>query len=446
MPQTTVEDTFTCTMAPRTATRATLHKRRYTSDSALQAEWQGIWTRCWLFSGLVSDLADSGDYFVYQIGRESVVILKDERGDIRAFYNVCQHRGNRIFTSESGSIQQVACPYHGWQYGLDGVLREIPDEQRFCPEVDRSQRSLKPVKLAVWAGLIWINMDPDAAPLEDYLGSIIGNLKPYHFEKMVLAKHQTVKLDANWKTVRDNFLEQYHVDFIHPQHASFVDCCNSENILWPYGHSATMVEGFTTNSRYPVPENTPEHLVMLLTSLGMDPADFNGRVPDIRRAVQVRKRELGAELGFDYAEFSDSQISDVWQYDIFPNTFMTITAEEVWIYGPRPHATNPDCCYFDKWTISIPKELSTDLKRQLSLNPRVVASVSDERPEHEVFSAADVIAGTHSLTITLDQDIHYLGDMQAGMHSRGFEHAVLNEDEVRLQHFHDWVEYYINQC
>jgi hypothetical protein len=76
----------------------------------------------------------------------------------------------------------------------------------------------------------------------------------------------------------------------------------------------------------------------------------------------------------------------------------------------------------------------------------VVASVSDERPEHEVFSAADVIAGTHSLTITLDQDIHYLGDMQAGMHSRGFEHAVLNEDEVRLQHFHDWVEYYINQC
>ena len=216
MPQTTVEDTFTCTMAPRTATRATLHKQCYTSDSALQAEWQGIWTRCWLFSGLVSDLADSGDYFVYQIGRESVVILKDERGDIRAFYNVCQHRGNRIFTSESGSIQQVACPYHGWQYGLDGALREIPDEQRFCPEVDRSQRSLKPVKLAVWAGLIWINMDPDAAPLEDYLGSIIGNLKPYHFEKMVLAKHQTVKLDANWKTVRDNFLEQYHVDFIHP--------------------------------------------------------------------------------------------------------------------------------------------------------------------------------------------------------------------------------------
>ena len=445
MPQTTVEETFSDGMAPRTVIRATLDKRDYISDAARQAEWEGIWTRCWLFSGLVSDLEDSGDYFVYPLGRESVVVLKDEQGDIRAFYNVCQHRGNRIFTSESGSIQHVVCPYHGWRYGLDGVLREIPDEQRFCPEVDRSQRSLKPVKLAVWAGLIWINMDPDAASLEDYLGSIMQNLEPYHFERMVLAKHQTVQLDANWKTVRDNFLEQYHVDFIHPQHASFVDCCNSENVLWPYGHSATMVEGFVTNSRYPTPEETPEHLVMALRSLGMDPAEFKGRVADIRKAVQARKRELGPELGFDYSEFSDSQITDVWQYDIFPNTFMTITAEEVWVYGPRPDATDPDRCYFDKWTISIPREQGCDLKRKLTLNPSLVASIDDERPQHEVFTAADVIAEKHTLTITLDQDIYYLADMQAGMHSRGFECAVLNEDEVRVQHFHDRVEYYVSQ-
>ena len=75
----------------------------------------------------------------------------------------------------------------------------------------------------------------------------------------------------------------------------------------------------------------------------------------------------------------------------------------------------------------------------------MVASIDDERPEHEVFTAADVIAEKHTLTITLDQDIYYLADMQAGMHSRGFECAVLNEDEVRVQHFHDWVEYYVTQ-
>lgn len=443
MPQITREESFAGGIKARTPARASLDKLDYTAPSTLATEWEGIWTRCWLFAGLVLDLPDVGDYFTFSVGRESIVVLRDERGEIRAFYNVCQHRGNRIFTSESGSVQQVACPYHGWRYALDGQLVEVPDEERFCPAVEKEQRSLKPVKLALWAGTVWVNMDPDAKPLENFLGPIIDNLAPYHFENMVLAKHQTVSLNANWKTARDNFLEQYHVDFIHPQHASFVDCCNSTNILWPYGHSATMVEGFLTNSRYAVPADTPEHLVPLLQGLALDPADFSGRVPDIRKVVQQHKRQVGKEVGFDYSEFTDEQVSDIWQYDIFPNIFMTIQAEEVWIYGPRPHPSDPDKCFFDKWTLQIPVEVGCDEKRGLTLSPRLMTSRDDDRPEHEVFSAADVIAGKHSLTITLDQDIYYLADMQAGLHSRGFDCAVLNEDEIRVQHFHDWVGAYL---
>ena len=423
--------------------RATLNKQNYTSASVLAAEWNSIWTRCWLFAGLVADLPDAGDYFVFGIGRESIVVLRDDESNIRAFYNVCQHRGNRIFTSESGSVAQVACPYHGWRYALDGALVEVPDAERFCPAVEKSERSLKPVQLTLWAGMVWINMDLDAAPLENYLGPIIDNLAPYQLENMVLTGHQTVSLDANWKTVRDNFLEQYHVDFIHPQHASFVDCCNSTNIVWPYGHSATMVEGFLTNSRYPVPQKTPAHLAPLLQGLGLNPDDFDGRVDAIREAVQRQKRKVGAELGFDYSRFSDEQVSDIWQYDIFPNTFLTLQAEEVWIYGSRPHPVDPDKCFFDKWTLQIPIEVGCDAERGLTLNPSLTVSSEADRPEHAIFSAEDVIAGEHSLTITLDQDIYYLADMQAGMHSRGFDYAVLNEDEVRVQHFHDWIKWYL---
>ena len=443
MPQITREEPFPGGQEARTTARAALDKRHYTDPAVLSAEWEGLWTRCWLFAGLVSDLPDPGDYFVYNMGRESIVVLRDEEGEIRAFYSVCQHRGNRIFTNESGSVQQVACPYHGWRYALDGRLVEIPDEERFCPAVAKEERSLKPVKLALWAGTVWMNMNPEAKPLEEYLGHIVPNLAPYHFENMVLAKHQTVELDANWKTARDNFLEQYHVDFIHPQHASFVDCCNSTNILWPYGHSATMVESYTTNSRYPIPEETPPHLVPSLLGLGLAPEDFRGRVPDIRQVVQKQKREVGEALGFDYSEFTDNQVSDIWQYDIFPNTFMTISAEEVWIYGPRPHPSDPNKCFFDKWTLSIPVEEGCDPERGLTLNPGISASREDERPEHDVFTAQDVIAGKHSLTITIDQDIYYMADMQAGMHSRGFDRAVLNEDEVRVQHFHDWVDAFL---
>jgi hypothetical protein len=180
-----------------------------------------------------------------------------------------------------------------------------------------------------------------------------------------------------------------------------------------------------------------------LQGLGLNPDDFDGRVDAIREAVQRQKRKVGAELGFDYSRFSDEQVSDIWQYDIFPNTFLTLQAEEVWIYGSRPHPVDPDKCFFDKWTLQIPIEVGCDAERGLTLNPSLTVSSEADRPEHAIFSAEDVIAGEHSLTITLDQDIYYLADMQAGMHSRGFDYAVLNEDEVRVQHFHDWIKWFL---
>jgi phenylpropionate dioxygenase-like ring-hydroxylating dioxygenase large terminal subunit len=440
MAQTTTEQSFDHGPAPRTGHLSRLDKERYTSSQMMAAEWESVWTRCWLFAGLVSDIPEAGDFFLYEVGRESIVVLRDEEGQIGAFYNVCQHRGNRLLTSTSGAVVQLACPYHGWRYSLDGQLQEVPDAERFCPAVQPLERSLKPVRVEVWAGLVWINLDPEAGPLNEFLGVITANLEGYHFEDMVLAAHQTVALDANWKVVRDNFLEQYHVDFIHPQHATLVDCCNSENVLWPYGHSSTMVQGYVTDSRYPLPEEVPEHLVALLQGLAMDPHDFRGKVDGIREAVQLRKRELASELGFQHEDLTAAQLSDVWQYDIFPNTFMKIQAEELWIFGPRPHPTDPNKCFLDKFTLQIPLEVGSDADRGLTLSPSLHVSRADERPERESFTAQDVIEGRHSMTITIDQDIYYLADMQAGLQSRGFDHATLNMDEIRVQHFHDWVD------
>lgn len=448
MAQTTIEEAFVdetgSDIPARTARRAELSKTRYTCAQFLEQEWDLVWSRSWLFAGLLSDLKDTGDYFVYEVGRESIVVLRDNNEQLRAFYNVCQHRGNRLLTNESGSLQQFTCPYHGWSYELSGGLKQIPDAERFCPAVDPENHSLKPVLLEQWAGMIWLNLDPDARSLSEYLGPIMAQLEPYHFENMVLTEHQTVSINANWKTVRDNFLEQYHVDFIHPQHASFVDCCNSTNFLWPLGHSASKVEGFVTNSRYPTPETTPPHLVPALQGLGLDPSAFDGRINEIRGAVQQRKRELSEELAVDFSDLTDDQLSDVWQFDLFPNTFMTIQSEELWIFGPRPHASDPNRCYFDKFTLQLPVEAGCN-KQGVSLAPALSFSLDDERPEHDVFTSAEVVNGSKTLTITIDQDIEYLPDMQAGMHSRGFDCAVLNEDEVRVQHFHDWLDHWMNQ-
>ena len=426
---------------------ASLSKDRYISKDFMQSEWEGIWTKAWLFAGLESDLLEPGDFFIYDIGRESIVITRNDENEISAFYNVCQHRGNKIVTLESGSFSKVSCPYHGWTYGLDGTLEHVPDRELFKEGVPCDKKSLKPVKVSVWAGLVFINMDENSSSLETFLGPIVDQLKPYKFEKMNLVKHQTVSLlETNWKTVRDNFLEQYHVDFIHPQHASFVDCCDAENDLWPFGHTRTMVTSPVVNPRYSTPEEPPEFMKDYLKGLRLNPDDFHGKVPEIRKAIQKQKRVIGDELGFDFSEFTDDQVSDVLQYDIFPNIFMTIHPERLWIFGPKPHHSDPNKCSFTKWSFQIPSHQVRDESKDLELLPgSSFYEQTGSRPEHDIFTRDDVVQGRKSLTVTIDQDIHYLNDMQAGMHSKGFDSATLSNDEERLQHFHDWVDDWISE-
>lgn len=444
MPQPYLYRDFANGLSARVPRQASLDAERYTTTAFMQQEWDGIWTRSWLLAGLLCDLKEPGDYFVFNLGRESILVSRTESGAIAAVYNACQHRGNRIMTNELGSVRAISCPYHGWTYDLDGRLLSVPDAERFTQDIACESHSLKPVQVDTWAGLVWINMDLDAPSLATFLGDVIPELAPYRFEDMVLVSDQTVTLDANWKTCIDNFNEQYHVDFIHPQHASFVDCCNATNELWPLGHRRVLVEGYVTNPRYGVPEEVPPILAAAIRPLGLEPDDFKGRVPEVRRAVQRQKRLVGERLGFDYSGFTDEQVSDVLQYDLFPNVIMTVKPEELWVMRPRPHPTDPDKCCFDKWTLRA--NLPGDASHGLSLvgDPKVTADAIDDRPEREVFDQADVVAGRHSMTITIDQDIHLLRDMQAGMHSRGFRRAVLNEDEIRVQHFHDWVDAWLD--
>ena len=430
-------------IAPEAPVTAQIDKTRYISHKWLEQEWGKLWPKTWLFAGLESDLKSTGDFINFEIGRESILIVRDNDGGVGAFYNACQHRGNRMITEANGGLRHIRCPYHGWSYGFDGALKGVPSRKRFSPEPCADTHSLKPVRVASLQGLVWVNMDDDAMPLEHFLGALPEIIAPYNLQRMVLVSHQTVELDTNWKTVRDNFLEQYHVDFIHPQHADTVNCEGSTNTLFPFGHSMTSVEGFVTDDKYAVPEEAPYYLAPLLSGLDLDIDSFKGRVPEIRKAVQQQKRKIADHLGFDYGELSDDEITDVIQLDIFPNLFITIQAEEVSLYTPRPHQSDPDQCFFDKWTLQIPAELGCDPSTGWTLSPALQTSRDDPRPQREVFDQAAIIDKKNSLSLTFDQDVFYLPHMQAGMHSRGFDKLTLNIDEVRIQHFHNWLDSYI---
>ena len=417
---------------------------RYISHEYMALERQKLWPKAWLVAGVEQDVSEPGDYFVFNLEPESIIVSRSSDGELAALYNVCQHRGTRVLLSNLGSLNEYTCPYHGWTYANDGTLISVPDEDRFSRGVPRDKLSLKPLRVEAWAGIVWVCMDPDAPSLDEFLGPVKAMCDPFRPQDMRLVEDQTVTLDCNWKAVFDNFGELYHVEHIHPQHETIFDCPASINELMEGGHTRVLIDGFTVNTRLPIPDEVPPTQWMQLEALGMDKDDYKGRVLDVRRDVQLKKREMGPTLGYHYDLLSDEQLSDIVQYNIFPNSVLVLQPEEMWILRSRPHATDPNKCYWDKIALRMFPDPKAQKKANISFNlDQEGLPDGSTRPEHDQFTQEDIIAGRKTMTITLDQDIHLIRDVQKGMHSRGFTQAWLNDDEARVQHYHTWLDRYM---
>ncbi len=417
---------------------------RYVDGGYMEKEWEHVWRKSWLLAGLESDVQKPGDYFVFDMGREQILVTRTASGRVQGFYNVCQHRGNLLVDQERGHADSFRCAYHAWTYDTEGTLKIIPYQERFAKGVPCAERSLRKVHTDVWDGFVFVSLAPQPEPLLDFLGPVVEMLAPYRFSSMVPVEDQTVHHRCNWKAVVDNFSELYHVDFLHPQHKRMVDCCNDTVHLFPRGHTGLAVPGATVNPRFPIPDEPTDLQSAQLSSLGLDPADFKGRVMEVRRAVQERKRAVGREMGFDYSAFSDDQLSDVWQYNLFPNIIFSFTPEHCWVMRPRPHPTDPQQCYFDKLSLLLFADPGINANATSIVGPGRPEAISGTqlpedyvRPERDVFDHQAIISGEKTMTITIDQDIELLGGVQAGMASHGFDTVWLNDDEMRVQHFHN---------
>ncbi len=161
---------------------AVIDQRRYTSAEFMALEWERMWTKVWLLAGRALDIPQPGDYLVTEIGIESIIVVRQADGGARAFYNVCQHRGNRLRPcgiGSTGASRTFKCMYHHWEYNLDGSYRRIPDVDTF-PQ-GAPPNGLTEIKCATWGSFVWFSMNPEAEPIEDYLRPIPQHLDPYHF-------------------------------------------------------------------------------------------------------------------------------------------------------------------------------------------------------------------------------------------------------------------------
>ena len=183
-----------------------IRKERYISPDFLRLEWERMWTRVWLLGAFEPDLPEPGDFVCTEIGRESVLLVRQQDRSVRAFYNVCMHRGNRLRPPGLGSTATFKCQYHHWEYGLDGAFVRIPDIDTF-PQGAPPCRGLAEIACDTWGGFVWFSLDPQPAPLREYLDPLPSHLDPYNFHKMALTRDLTIEWDCNWKTSVDAFNE-----------------------------------------------------------------------------------------------------------------------------------------------------------------------------------------------------------------------------------------------
>jgi phenylpropionate dioxygenase-like ring-hydroxylating dioxygenase large terminal subunit len=164
----------------------------------------------------VNSIPKAGDYMTLDVGPESVIVLRDRDGVIRGFYNTCRHRGARILDGSGNCAGPVTCPYHGWSYRHDGSLVGVPVRDSF-PGLDRSQYSLRPVRVDTAFGFVFVAMHGEPAPLAELWGPLLAEFAPYRTEEMVPLSPITEEVwDVDWKLAMDNYLESYHVPIGHP--------------------------------------------------------------------------------------------------------------------------------------------------------------------------------------------------------------------------------------
>jgi Rieske 2Fe-2S family protein len=165
----------------------------------------------------VDEIANPGDYRTFEIGGSGVIVLRDAEGELRAYHNVCRHRGTRILEAESGSgLGVLQCPYHAWTYDLGGHLVGAPHMEE-AEDFDRGEFGLHSLHLEAWRGFLFVNLSPRPMPLEGYLGDFVDRAKPYPLERLRRAHRVTYDIASNWKFVVQNANECYHCPGVHPQ-------------------------------------------------------------------------------------------------------------------------------------------------------------------------------------------------------------------------------------
>jgi Rieske 2Fe-2S family protein len=206
----------------------TLPARYYTDAAVFHAELDRLFFGRWICVGRTERIANPGDYFLVEIANESVIVTRSADGAVRAFFNVCRHRGTRMCTTAEGSLEgRIHCPYHGWTYGLDGALIGAPHMDQ--PGFSRADYPLKAVAIETWDGHIFLNFAAQPRPLAAQLGDLPERFAAWRMGELRLHRRTVYDVKANWKLIVANYNECLHCPLVHPTLNRLTDYLGADN-------------------------------------------------------------------------------------------------------------------------------------------------------------------------------------------------------------------------
>jgi choline monooxygenase len=225
----TREQTYRLTRAP-VEWASTLVPEVYHLPEFYALEQERVFAGSWVTVGCTSQVQKPGDILVAKVAGQSIIVTRDNTGELRAFYNVCRHRGTQLF-DEPCHVNVIRCPYHSWGYDLTGKCigtplfegSTIPPDSHGLFEMtglkafDRADYGLLPVHVEAWGCLVLVNLNPQAQPLSDWIGDLPVRLGGYQLAEWSIQRHKTYHFGANWKLVAENFMEYYHLPWVHPE-------------------------------------------------------------------------------------------------------------------------------------------------------------------------------------------------------------------------------------
>lgn len=355
-------------------------QERYVSREFAELEKRKLWHRVWQVACREEDIPASGDYCVYDITDQSIIVVRDGDNAIRAFHNVCPHRGRKLLEGR-GRINKFHCGFHAWQWNLNGDNIRILDAEDWqgCPAMNAEDMSLAAVRTATWGGFVFVSLDPDGEAFEDFIAPVPQYLDCLQLEKMTYAWALTVDLEANWKVAQEAFMESYHVWGTHPQFIVNIDEKNASAGMGRHGKHFYFYErpvgAPSRRLNKPVPDDVVTGFSAFLDSFHEQVGDENGNGQMTARSIRAAQEALATlprdtpfpdyidvaiaamkkkadEVGAPFPMMSPQEKADMGvDWNVFPNLGLVMSFDGCLIFRARPRGDDPNKCYLDMWSV-----------------------------------------------------------------------------------------------